>query len=143
MPNPSPRQTEEFKKHRYQPKGAVYSDYPLADKPTQVRLAEDITAAVDALGNDKTPWLRRVITEAAKRELLGQATVSEKATPSPQANCLLTRQEAERLGEDLIKQRKSLKKALPILLDAIFGESPPTPADLQSAPEPSNPPGKP
>ena len=50
--------------------------------------------------------------------------------PSPQANCLLTRQEAERLGQDLIRQRKSLKNALPILLDAIFGELPPPPADL-------------
>ncbi|WP_247217787.1 hypothetical protein [Synechococcus sp. C9] len=85
MPNPSPRQTEEFKKHCYQPKGAVYSDYPLADKPTQVRLAEDITAAVDALGNDKTPWLRRVITEAVRKELLSQAqgTVSANEVPSP------------------------------------------------------------
>ncbi len=85
MPNPSPRQTEEFKKHCYQPKGAVYSDYPLADKPTQVRLAEDITAAVDALGEDKTPWLRRVISEAAKRELLGQPemTGKENHEPSP------------------------------------------------------------
>jgi len=49
--------------------------------------------------------------------------------PLPQANYLLTRQEAESLGEDLIKRRKSLKTALPILLDAIFGESPPPTAN--------------
>ncbi|WAS04548.1 hypothetical protein LQF76_11020 [Gloeomargaritales cyanobacterium VI4D9] len=50
-----------------------------------MRLAEDITAAVDALGEDKTPWLRRVISEAAKRELLGQPemTGKENHEPSP------------------------------------------------------------
>jgi len=52
-------------------------------------------------------------------------------SPLPQANYLLTRQEAERLGKDLIKQRKSLIKALPILLDAIFGELTPPTADRQ------------
>jgi len=57
--------------------------------------------------------------------------------PSPQANYLLTRQEAERLGESLIKQRKSLKNALPILLDAIFGELPPPPADLNHPQSPA------
>ena len=55
-------------------------------------------------------------------------------SPPPQANYLLTRQEAERLGEDLIKQRKSLKNALPILLDAIFGESPPPPPSADDPP---------
>jgi len=44
--------------------------------------------------------------------------------PLPQANYLLTRQEAESLGEDLIRRRTSLKNALPILLDAIFGKLP-------------------
>ncbi len=43
---------------------------PLAPKPTQVRLPETIALAIDAMGKDKTPWLRRVITEAAQRELL-------------------------------------------------------------------------
>jgi len=54
--------------------------------------------------------------------------------PPPQANYLLTRQEAESLGEDLIKQRKSLKNALPILLDEIFGESPPPPPSADDHP---------
>ncbi|WAS04838.1 hypothetical protein LQF76_12580 [Gloeomargaritales cyanobacterium VI4D9] len=71
-------QTDKFKSTWFKPKGAVYSDYPLADKPTQVRLAEDITAAVDALGDNKTPWLRRVITEAARAELMGESP------PNPQ-----------------------------------------------------------
>ena len=55
--------------------------------------------------------------------------------PLPQANYLLTRQEAESLGEDLIKRRKSLKTALPILLDAIFGESPPPTANDDPFPD--------
>ena len=54
--------------------------------------------------------------------------------PPPQANYLLTRQEAERLGEGLIKQRKSLKNALPILLDAIFGELTPPPPTANDDP---------
>jgi hypothetical protein len=84
--NPKPVQTDKFKSTWFKPKGAVYSDYPLADKPTQVRLAEDITAAVDALGDNKTPWLRRVITEAARRELLGgNASAPPQLTDNLQA----------------------------------------------------------
>lgn len=43
---------------------------PLAEKQVQVRLPVSIDAAVQELGNKKTEWLRRVITEAAKRELM-------------------------------------------------------------------------
>jgi len=50
----------------------------------------------------------------------GKIPVDEPLCP-----ILISREEAERLGNILIKQRKSLKNALPILLDAIFGESPP------------------
>jgi len=60
------------------------------------------------------------------RELIESFVESggEVNSPLPQANYLLTRQEAESLGEDLIRRRTSLKNALPILLDAIFGELP-------------------
>jgi len=71
------------------------------------------------------------------RELVDQFVESGGEIPNPplpQANYLLTRQEAERLGEDLIKQRKSLKNALPILLDEIFGESPPPPPSADDPP---------
>uniref|UniRef100_B8HUD1 Uncharacterized protein n=1 Tax=Cyanothece sp. (strain PCC 7425 / ATCC 29141) TaxID=395961 RepID=B8HUD1_CYAP4 len=44
----------------------------LADKPTQVRLPIPIAAAIDQLGRQKTPWLRRVLIEAVQRELLNQ-----------------------------------------------------------------------
>ncbi len=42
----------------------------LADKQIQVRLPKDVDEAVRSLP-DKTDWLRRVIVEAAKRELMG------------------------------------------------------------------------
>lgn len=76
--NPNPVQTDKFKQGWYKPKGEVYSDKPLADKPTQVRLAEDITEAINALGEEKTPWLRRVITEAVRRELMQESLSTVK-----------------------------------------------------------------
>lgn len=51
-------------------------DVELADKPIPVRLPVDVDAAVRQLP-DRSAWLRRVITEAAQRELM-QPT---KATP--------------------------------------------------------------
>jgi ribonucleotide monophosphatase NagD (HAD superfamily) len=68
--NPNPVQSEAFKRHTFVPKSEVYSDKKLAGKPTMVRLAEDITNAIDGLGEAKTPWLRRVISMAAYSELL-------------------------------------------------------------------------
>jgi hypothetical protein len=43
---------------------------PLADAQLQVRVFRDIDALVRSLPN-KSAWLRRVITEAAQRELMG------------------------------------------------------------------------
>jgi hypothetical protein len=45
---------------------------PLSASLTAVRLPVSIGEAISALGQNKTPWLRRVITEAAQRELLNQ-----------------------------------------------------------------------
>jgi hypothetical protein len=42
---------------------------PLADRQIQVRLTRNVDAAVRSLPN-KTAWLRRVIAEAAQRELM-------------------------------------------------------------------------
>jgi hypothetical protein len=82
MPNPNPRQTEEFKKHWFKPVGEVPPE-KLERKPVAVTVGKSIYAAIYSLERpDRITWLRRVISEAAKRELLGQATVSEKATPS-------------------------------------------------------------
>ncbi len=49
---------------------------PLADKPTQVRLPVSIEQAIRRLDTHKSPWLRRVITEAAQRELMGDTPQS-------------------------------------------------------------------
>ena len=80
--NPRPVQTERFKQCRFKPQGKIPPGEKLASKILGVRVTEPIYAAVSALP-EQSAWLRRVITEAAKRELLGQATVSENATPPP------------------------------------------------------------
>jgi hypothetical protein len=46
------------------------STEPLAVTQIQVRLFQDIDALVRSLPN-RSAWLRRVITEAARRELMG------------------------------------------------------------------------
>jgi hypothetical protein len=49
---------------RFKPKPGSYSSVPLS-----AYVAKDIDAAVRALPN-RSEWLRRVITEAAQRELI-------------------------------------------------------------------------
>jgi hypothetical protein len=67
--NPNPVQTPEFKAMQ-----KVAPDVPkgikLSKKMTAVRLPEQIAATIDTLGEVKPVWLRRVITEAAQRELM-------------------------------------------------------------------------
>jgi hypothetical protein len=78
--NPNPVQTEAFKLHAYKPKSPTYSKEPLAPKPTMVRLAQNITNAIDNLGANKTPWLRRVISQAAYTELLSGNSLGDIPT---------------------------------------------------------------
>jgi hypothetical protein len=66
--NPDPVITPEF--IAQQRKRADNTTEPLADKQVQVRLPITVDTAISKLGREKTPWLRRVITEAAERELL-------------------------------------------------------------------------
>jgi hypothetical protein len=81
MPNPNPRQTEEFKKHWFKPVGAVPPE-KLERKPVAVTVGKSIYAAIYSLERpDRITWLRRVITEAAKRELLGQAQGTDSENP--------------------------------------------------------------
>jgi hypothetical protein len=66
---------------------------PLAAKPTQVRLPVRVEQAIRRLNNHKSPWLRRVITEAAQRELMGNVTDVSNASQSPgvaQSGLLIT-----------------------------------------------------
>lgn len=67
MPNPDPIQSEEFKAAQFKPIGSQ----PLCRKPRSVKLPQDIDAAIEALPEkQRAVWLRRVIVEAAKAELM-------------------------------------------------------------------------
>jgi hypothetical protein len=69
MPNPSPR--KEFLRP-YRAVGDL-PDEPLGSQPIAVRVGQSIQAAIHELPRaDRITWLRRVITEAAQRELLNQ-----------------------------------------------------------------------
>ncbi|MGB8698504.1 MAG: hypothetical protein WCD18_03730 [Thermosynechococcaceae cyanobacterium] len=66
MPNPNPRTDHPaFIAAQFQRAG----DEPLAKMPVQVRLPESLNSIVTTLPN-RSEWLRRVIAEAAQRELM-------------------------------------------------------------------------
>jgi hypothetical protein len=68
--NPSPVQTKEFKSHKFRPVSDL-PDEPLSSKPLAVKVGESIHNIVVSLPQrDRINWLRRVITEAAQRELM-------------------------------------------------------------------------
>jgi hypothetical protein len=70
--NPSPVQTEKFKAGWF--KRADGGTEPLSEKLTCVRLTQSIEDSLKSLPN-KSAWLRRVITEAAQRELIKDGEV--------------------------------------------------------------------
>ncbi|MBW4552563.1 MAG: hypothetical protein KME35_15855 [Aphanocapsa sp. GSE-SYN-MK-11-07L] len=55
----------------YEGKFVSLGEVSLADKALSVRVERDIDTAVRSVPN-RAEWLRRVITEAAQRELLNQ-----------------------------------------------------------------------
>jgi hypothetical protein len=65
--NPNPTITPAFKASQF--KRGDDSTEPMAKKNIQLRLTESIDAVVRSLPN-RSVWLRRVITEAAQRELM-------------------------------------------------------------------------
>jgi hypothetical protein len=65
--NPKPTITPGFKANQF--KRGDDSTEPMAKENIQLRLTESIDAAVRSLPN-RSAWLRRVITEAAQRELI-------------------------------------------------------------------------
>jgi hypothetical protein len=67
MANKNPVLTEEFKA-QYRKRHDDTTE-PLATRKVQVRLTQNVDAAVRSLPS-MTAWLRRVITEAAQRELM-------------------------------------------------------------------------
>jgi hypothetical protein len=67
--NPNPVITPEFEKARF--KRSDPSTEALSDKLLCVRLTQSVDEAVRSLPNMST-WVRRVITEAAQRELMSE-----------------------------------------------------------------------
>jgi len=68
---------------RFKPQGELPPGAKLARKPLAVKVLEEEDALIRALP-EQSAWLRRVICEAARRELLGQSQGgSENATPPP------------------------------------------------------------
>ncbi len=65
--NPNPVITPEFEQHQF--KRSDGSTEPLADKLLCVRLTQSVDKAVRSLPN-MSAWVRRVIAEAAQRELI-------------------------------------------------------------------------
>jgi hypothetical protein len=65
--NPNPVITPEFKAQQFQPQGEVNG--PLSNKAIGIKLPVEIDEVVRSLPQ-KALWLRRVITEAAQRELM-------------------------------------------------------------------------
>ena len=65
--NPNPFITPKFEQSRF--KRADGGTEPLADKLLCVRLTQSVDATVRSLPN-MSSWVRRVITEAAQRELM-------------------------------------------------------------------------
>ena len=66
MPNPNPIQNDQLKKSQYKAQGNIPSE-PLDKKDTQVVLPVDVAEVVRKLP-ERSAWLRRVITNAAKRD---------------------------------------------------------------------------
>ncbi|MDG2990501.1 hypothetical protein L3556_06070 [Candidatus Synechococcus calcipolaris G9] len=72
MPNPKPTQTPQFRSHCYQ---KVDGYEPLHPSPISVKVLPKIRAAIAAMPTlERGAWLRRVITEAAEKELINPST---------------------------------------------------------------------
>jgi hypothetical protein len=70
--NPNPVITPEFEQNQF--KRGDNSTEPLAEKLLCVRLTQSVDGAVRSLPN-MSSWVRRVITEAAQRELIKDGEV--------------------------------------------------------------------
>ncbi|MDS3860094.1 hypothetical protein RIF25_04655 [Thermosynechococcaceae cyanobacterium BACA0444] len=81
--NPNPVQTPEFKAKQFKAFGEV--SQPLSSRVLGVKLPIDIDKAVFNLPpKERVPWVRRVIAEAAQRELMGNAPqATSVVSPTP------------------------------------------------------------
>ncbi|AFY62373.1 hypothetical protein [Synechococcus sp. PCC 6312] len=70
MANPTPVLTPEFVAQIRKPIGAM-PDEPLEQRPLALKVGKSVFAAIHQLPQaERITWLRRVITEAAQRELM-------------------------------------------------------------------------
>jgi len=93
----------------------------------------------------KNPWKTKAIRvpepllakfeQEIEKFLENGGSFPDSSQPPICLTCLISREEAESLGEDLIRRRTSLRNALPILLDAIFGKLPPPTANDDPFPD--------
>lgn len=67
MPNPNPVQSDEFLRKRFNAPDMPPGE-SLAAKVHGVRLPQNVNAAVEQLGKNKTPWLRQAICSEALRQ---------------------------------------------------------------------------
>ena len=67
MPNPSPKQTEEFLEKQFKAQGDLPPGTVLANKPLCVKLPIEADAVIRNMPN-KTAWLRNAIIDAAIRD---------------------------------------------------------------------------
>lgn len=71
-PNPKTDHLKPYQASRYATTEQNSSALPLAEKPLTIRVPVDIDEAIRALPN-RSEWMRKVLTEAAQRELLTQS----------------------------------------------------------------------
>lgn len=70
MPNPHPTQTEEFKSKQFKAIGEVPEGVKLGKTPIAAKVPEDVEKLILALPKaERISWIRKVLTEAARREL--------------------------------------------------------------------------
>jgi hypothetical protein len=67
MANPTPQNLPEFAEKIKKSKDAAIG---LAKTSLCVKVPIEIDEAIRALGDDRSVWMRRVLTEAAKKELI-------------------------------------------------------------------------
>ncbi len=79
--NPNPVKTPEFLAHVFPPAPDVPTGVKLGE-PVAVALPLEIDTVIRGLDN-RSVWLRRVICEAARSELLGQSPSTPPIAPPP------------------------------------------------------------
>jgi|GEM_PF-3650556 len=67
---------------RFKPQGEIPPGAKIAKRPLTVRVLEEVDTVIRSLP-EPSAWLRRVITEAAERELLGESPGTGSENPPP------------------------------------------------------------